>query len=102
MPLTIIVTGTGGLLGQGILKALRISKYGQHRIIGCDTSLESVGLYLCDKGYIVPRAHAETYIEVITQICAEERADVLFIGSVPELLPLAENKEYLRKKTGVT
>jgi len=101
MPLTMIVTGTGGLLGQGIVKALRISKYGHHKIIGCDTSLESVGLYLCDKGYIVPEAQSENYIEVITRICTMERADVLFAGSVPELLPLAENNEYLREKTGV-
>jgi len=101
MPLTTLVTGVGGLLGQGIIKALRISKYKQHRIIGCDTSPESVGLYLCDKGYIVPEAQSENYIALIAQICAEERADVLFIGSVPEMLPLAENKEYLREKTGV-
>jgi carbamoyl-phosphate synthase large subunit len=101
MPVNIVVTGIGGLLGQGILKALRISKYKQHKIIGCDTSRESVGLHLCDKGYIVPNAQAETYIDAIAKICAEETADVLFIGSVPELLPLAKNNEYLREKTGV-
>lgn len=45
--LTIAVTGVGAIIGQGIIKSLRQSKYAP-RVIGIDRSANSPGPHFCD------------------------------------------------------
>jgi len=94
--LKVIVTGVGGGVGQSILRALRLSQL-DLQVIGLDIDPWSAGLYRCHKGYLVPPASDPNYIEVLLNICEQEKADALIPGSDPELPVLAPAKELLEK-----
>ena len=51
--ISILVTGVGSLLGQGILKSIQNSRL-KCRVIGTDYFPSAVGLYWVDEGYILP------------------------------------------------
>ncbi|HEY3226048.1 MAG TPA: ATP-grasp domain-containing protein [Planctomycetota bacterium] len=79
---TVLVTGVGGIVGQGILKCLANTP---HRVVGADASETAVGLYAASKGYLVPAAKDPAYIDRLLEICAAERVRYLFPGLDMEL-----------------
>ncbi len=97
--INVLVTGVGGNVGQGIIKALRLSKLNL-RIIGADASPYSPGLYRVDKGLVVPRAGEKSYLSEMIRICKEEKVDCMMLGPDQELLTMAQNKEIVVKETG--
>ncbi len=82
--ITVMVTGIGSNIGQGIVKALRMSEI-EARIIGTDINPLSAGLFRCHKGYIVPPATSEEWLKKIIEICNKELSDIILIGSDPEI-----------------
>jgi len=97
--INILVTGTGGGVGQSIIKALHISKI-DCRIISTDSNPLAVGIYRGDSGYLIPTANSPNFIDTIIDICEQESIDVIFIGSDPELPYFAANKNRIEEKTG--
>ncbi len=97
--INVLVTGVGGNVGQGIIKALRLSKLNS-RIIGADASPYSPGLYRVDKGYIVPRASEKNYLLEMIRICQKEQVHCVMLGPDQELLTMARNREIVEKETG--
>ncbi len=79
-----LITGGGSLLGQGIFRALRASKFKTH-IVAVDPSPLSVGLYWADSAHLVPLAKAPNYVECIREVLHQERPDIVFIGTDVEL-----------------
>jgi len=79
---TVLVTGVGGIVGQGIIKCLANTP---HRVVGADASESAAGLYAVSKGYLVPPAKDPAYVDRLLDICAAEEVRYLFPGLDMEL-----------------
>ncbi len=91
--LNVLVTGVGGGgVGNQVMKALRMAET-YYRIIGTDMSSISKGLYEVDRGYVVPPAHDESYVDRILEICTKEDIRALACGSEQELSKISDNRE---------
>jgi len=93
---SVLVTGVGSNIGQGIVKALRLSSF-NCRIIGVDMNPLSAGLYRTDSAYIVPPASDEEYIGTIIDICKKNHVDIVLIGSDAEVSVFARHKALLEE-----
>lgn len=94
MEKTVLVTGIGGNVGQGILRNI-ISLNLPIRIIGIDIAGFTPGNHLCDATYRVPYSYDESYIPTIKGIIEKEKVDLVIPSTDYEVYYLAENKEKL-------
>lgn len=94
MKTTVLVTGAGALLGQGVIKSLRLAGR-NYRIVAADPDPRAVALYWADAAYLVPMASAPDYVDVIGSVLERERPAAVLIGTDRELLPLACNRKHL-------
>ena len=81
-----MVTGVGGIIGQAIVKCLKMANARRqqsphYNIIGVDASSLSAGLYLVDKGAIVPKAHDPEFIRSISALIKRYDVKAVFIGT---------------------
>jgi carbamoyl-phosphate synthase large subunit len=90
----VFVTGAGALLGQGIIKSLRMAPH-PYEIVAADPDPRSVGLYWADKAYTIPLAKSPDYLTRVKAILDEERPCVLLVGTDVELLIFAEHRAEL-------
>lgn len=90
-----LLTGVGGIVGQGILKCLSGTPY---RTVGADASELAVGLYASDRGYVIHPVRHPLYIEQLMAICLQERARYVFPGLDMELPVLAGAAGRFRRK----
>ena len=79
--ISILVTGVGSLLGQGILKSIQNSKL-KCNVVGTDYFPTAVGLYWVKSGYILPdilkpEIKAEEWIGVLIDIIKKEKIDFI-------------------------
>jgi carbamoyl-phosphate synthase large subunit len=100
-----MVTGSGSILGQGIIKCLHLNnkKKNTHviyKIIGVDMSIEAIGLYRSDLGLVVPAASSHDYVDSIIKICKDKKIEAIFVGTDQELLPLANAKKLIETESG--
>jgi carbamoyl-phosphate synthase large subunit len=91
---TILVTGIGGNVGQGILRNIKSLQF-PIRIIGCDISSFTPGNHLCNKTYQVPYAFDDKYVNAIGDIVKTEKVDLIIPSTDYEVFYLASNKEKL-------
>ncbi len=94
MMTTILLTGAGGAGTIAIIKSLK-KKF---RIIAVDAFRFSVGLYLADKGYVVPPSDDPEYFNYIENIAKKEKVDIIIPLIDEELLLF---KKYFSRKKGV-
>ncbi len=94
----VLVTGVGGNVAQGVLKALKHCGLASW-VVGTDAHPLSPGLYLADRGYTVPMATDPDFFDSFSKIIRNEKIDLVFVGADTETLPLAEMKERLEKAT---
>ncbi len=91
---TVLVTGCGGAIGMGVIRALRMGSRSLH-LIGVDTDLYSPSFFLkskqcfLDKTYVVPNAENPNYVPKIVEICHTENVNVIFPCTDPELEKLS-------------
>lgn len=97
--LNVLVLGVGGNVGQGILKALALSKL-SCRVIGACISSLSFGLYTVDQAYISPPASDPAFLGWLIRLCQAEKVDAILSGVEPVLTVLAEAAERVRTETG--
>lgn len=88
----ILVTGAGALLGQGILRLLKISNF-EKRIFTADPDPRSTGHWLGDVALTIPKATDQNYIDEIKKIIVKYKIDALLVGTDVELCKFAEVKE---------
>lgn len=89
----VLIAGVGGgSHGLEIIKALRYSKI-PYYICGCDMSKYSLGFYKSDKNYVIPPASDPSYLSNLLSICKQEKIDVVFHGSEPDLKKISENRK---------
>ncbi|WP_152267603.1 ATP-grasp domain-containing protein [Agriterribacter humi] len=88
---SIIVTGIGGVVGQGILR--NIADLGLDvDIIGVNVTAVSAGNYLCDRVYEVPFSYDKAYIPAMQGICKKENTALIIPSTDYESFYLAESK----------
>ena len=97
--INILITGVGGPLGQGIIKACRKSKIPCH-LIGTDRAPLSVGLDWVDESAIIPDcSDSEKYIAALITVCQKLNVQLILPGSEGEIRVISENKEHIEKST---
>lgn len=73
---TILVTGIGGNVGQGIIRNILSTGYPVH-IIGTNIAAFSAGNHLVDVSYKTPFGYEPDYIPVIKHIVEQEKVDLI-------------------------
>ncbi|MDG6990683.1 MAG: carbamoyl-phosphate synthase large subunit, partial [Nitrososphaerota archaeon] len=100
----VLVTGAGSVVGQGIIKCLKLANANggrvRYSIAATDASPLAAGLYRGDAGFVVPMAGSRGYVSSIIRACRRAGASAIFVGSDEELLPLAKAKGRVEKETG--
>ena len=91
MKKSIIVTGIGGVVGQGILRNITDCKPDAD-IVGVNVVKVSAGNYLCDRVYEVPFSYDPAYIPAMQEICKKENVALIIPSTDYESFYLAENK----------
>lgn len=91
-------------MGQSVLKALLMSKYGTEVCIHvCNSEQIGAGFFLSDRiigRHIVPEAKSPDYIHDIIKICRENDIQGIFSGTEHEIYALSNNAEYIKEQTG--
>jgi len=94
---TVLVTGIGGNVGQGILRNIRAMGLGI-RLIGTNTKDFSPGNHLCDFVYPVPFSSHSRYLPTLKKIIEREKVDLVIPSTDLEVFYLAGNKHKLKAK----
>jgi carbamoyl-phosphate synthase large subunit len=100
----VLVTAVGGIVGEGIVKSLRLANMSElspvnYKIYGVDMDNRAAGLYRCDYGLIVPSASSPGYLESIKRIISENDIQAVYVGSDIELSILAIAKPDLESNS---
>lgn len=102
--LNILMTGAGSTMGQSVLKALLISRYGKTvNLFVTNSEPMGAGYFMSGrvKGrYLVPIAKDPAYLPAILDICEKEHIHGIFSGTEHEIRALANGAEKIREKTG--
>jgi carbamoyl-phosphate synthase large subunit len=79
--ITVVVTGVGAIIGQGIIKSLRQSQH-QLRVVGVDRSDDSPGPSLSDVFYRKPKCEEtdSAYLEFLDHLLRHEAVDLVLPG----------------------
>ena len=101
---TVLVTAAGGIVGQGIMKSLRLATSSSqspnsYRILAVDSSPLAAGLYRSDIGVTVPKASNPEYIDSIIKLLRNYDVDALFVGSDEELMAIANAKKRIEMES---
>lgn len=102
--LNILITGAGSTMGQSIMKALLMSRYGKSvKLFITNSEPMGAGYFISGqvKGrYLVPLAKDPTYLATIINICQKEKIHGIFSGTEHEIYALSNGAEEIVKKTG--
>ena len=93
----VLVSGGGALLGQGIIRSLRASRF-HAEVVAIDPNPLSAGLYWADSAHLVPMANAPDYAERLHEILQAVRPDIVFVGTDVELSILAHYRQAWEKE----
>ena len=99
--ITVLVTGAGGGVGQGIIKALKLISDLEIKIISADMSALATGLYSADVAYTIPAVSSQKYLNRLTDIFVHEKVQYYFPGTDVELRFCAENAQDFLQDYGV-
>jgi carbamoyl-phosphate synthase large subunit len=99
LPMKVLVTGAGALLGQGILRALKRSS-AEIEVACADPSPLSAGLYWTDEAYLLKMASDPDYISRLGEVLARAKPDILIPGTDSELSVLAAHRDRLLAEFG--
>ena len=88
---TVLVTGIGGNVAQGILRNIRHLPF-SIRLIGTNIDGFSAGNHLCDFTYQVPFFDDEKYIPKMLAITEKENVDLVIPSTDYEVYHLAKNR----------
>jgi len=62
------------------------------RVLACDASADAPALQMADKGFVVPHADADGYLDALLAICREQQVRLLIPALEPELPLLAAHR----------
>jgi carbamoyl-phosphate synthase large subunit len=101
---TVLVTAAGGIIGEGIIKSLRLaSSKGGHvsyKILAADADPRAAGLYRADEGFLIPGASSPDYIDRLVKVAKGNGVDAIFVGADEELAAVASVSGRIAKESG--
>ncbi len=105
MNANVLVTASGGIVAQGIIKCLKLANKQKksstnYKIFATDINAKAPGLYRSDIGILIPPVTDVGYHKAIIKTCIEKKIKAIFIGSDEELVPLTMAKHEIEDKTG--
>ncbi len=89
MTQTVLVTGIGGNVGQGILRNIRAAFPGL-RLVGTDIRDLTAGHHFCDAAYRVPYCDDKGFEQRFLEICERERVGLIIPGTDFEVVHIGE------------
>lgn len=95
---SIMVTGVGAVIGQGIIKSLK-GKTTAYRLIGIDANSFSVGFKWTDSRYTVPLVSDFRWTDSIIDICNKENVVLILPGIEQDVRAFVQNFEKVTKST---
>ena len=104
MHVTVAVSGAGSLIGQGIIKALKMSALDCH-LVAFDYFPHAVGLYWAEAAHLLPDVLSPSvsegeYLGRLTELLRRERVDVLLIATDFEVPLLAKHRTTVEAESG--
>lgn len=87
----VLVTASGGLVGQGVLRSLRNSK--TFKLVTGDPDPNTKGHLLGDHRVQLPMANDAEYVDKVLNICLKENISYVIIGSDTELQSFAVSRK---------
>lgn len=93
--ITIIRSAVGSPASISFIKKLQQRNA---RVIGLDSNPLSSGLYICDKGYVIPHGSDANFLEKILEICDIEKPNVILSAPEEEIKVLSKNKKLFEEK----
>jgi len=95
LPTRVLVTGAGGPAGVAVIRSLQ--RRSDVVVLAADMDRWASGLYLVPAGsrHLVPPGLAEEFVDVVVELCARERVDVVFSTVDVELPRLAAERARL-------
>ena len=91
-----MVTAVGGVIGQGILRSLRMAKC-DYRLVGLDRSTNAYGASLCDACYRKPCAETETaYLSWLGGVIERERIQLILLGIEEDVFFFHDHREAMK------
>ena len=87
---SVLVTGVGGMVGQGILRNIR-SLDQDIALHGTDIRAVSAGNHLCDSTHVVPYAYDPAYVPAIARLASELGIDLVIPSTDYECYYLAKH-----------
>lgn len=97
----VLITGIGGNVGQGVLKALRAGRETYH-VVGIDMEPLSAGFSLVDRYYETPRTGDPGFRRALETIASVEQLDGIYVCSPSELEFFASHKSELESELGLS
>lgn len=97
-PCRVLVTGAGSGVGQGIVKALRISGL-PVTVVAADIAPLNAALYRADEAVFLPKVEESGALDRIVTTLNTQRIDVVMIGSEFDLAFFAQNKAVIEAAT---
>lgn len=94
----VLVSGAGGDVGQGVIKALNKSNLDLEIYKICVFE-DSSFLHIDDKSFIAPFSKNENYIDYLITLMNKLEIDIFFPTVDSEIVKMAENKDLLEKCT---
>ncbi|WP_379923341.1 ATP-grasp domain-containing protein [Erythrobacter sp. R86502] len=95
----VAVTGAGAVLGQGIIKSLKMAPC-KYDVLALDPNPLSPGLYWADSHHLIPMANDPRYGGAIETLLEAERPDAVLVGTDVELAIFSRNKDIWETRFG--
>lgn len=93
-----MVTGVGAIIGQGIVKSLKMMG-NRSRLVGIDCNAHSVGFHWTDASLVVPRADDPAWVDIIITLCNTEKVDLILPGIEQDVRALLSHRETIERNT---
>src|SRR5258708_11561844 len=97
----VLITAAGSAPALAFIRAMRVQREIDVRLVGVDGVAHSFGLFECDARYTVPRVKDASFFEAIRAICRVEKIDVIAPILDFELDAFALNAPALKADLGV-
>lgn len=96
--ITVLVTGVGAIIGQGIVKSLKASRFNV-RVIGIDKKTECYGQALCDLYLCKPEVSEDSaeYLEFWERVLEQKQVNLVIPGLEVDVDFLVQNIERMNK-----
>lgn len=92
-PITVVVTAVGALIGQGIIRSLRLSGLSV-RVIGVDRDPHGIGPYWCDAFFAKPAfdESSDAYLGFWKDLLVDQAVDLVLPGLELDVLFFSRNR----------